>query len=303
MADKKVFMVPGQGAQYVGMRSRMGVLSESASEAFSRADEIVELPLSDIIDRGPESELVRTSVTQPALLAMARACSLLLEERGYAADIVMGHSLGEYAALVYAGVIDYEQALRIVRKRGLLMEGAAASAPGKMAAVIGSDRSELESLVKECSSRGVLEITNYNSPQQVVLSGEKAAVDHAINEINTGNIGKALELNVSAPFHSSLMKPVAEDFRGFLAGFSFNVPHVMFIDNVTGSPESDPERIRDKLVQQLFMPVQWEHSVLAAQQAGAVSFIECGPGSVLSGLVKRTVRGVEIRTGEKILAG
>lgn len=232
---------------------------------------------------------------------MERAYSLVLEQQGYTADIVMGHSLGEYAALVYAGVIDYEQALIIVRKRGALMEDAVHAHPGKMAAVIGADRTRLEALVRECNALGVLEITNFNSPQQVVLSGQSAPLERAMAEITAGNLGRAMELNVSAPFHSSLMKPMAESFREYLSSFTFKKPRVTFIDNVTGAVEADPARIRDKLVQQLYMPVQWERSLTSASGEGAGAFIECGPGSVLAGLARRSLRGVEIKTGEKLL--
>ncbi|HSA14220.1 MAG TPA: ACP S-malonyltransferase [Spirochaetota bacterium] len=302
MGDRKAFMFPGQGSQYVGMRAPLGGFSDEVNAAFELADRVLGFSLTGLIDRGPDEDLLKTSNTQPALLAMARAYSIALDSKGLMADIVMGHSLGEYAALVYAGVVEYDQALVIVRERGRLMEQAVNDSPGKMAAVIGAQRDTLEKIVAECSAAGVLEITNYNSPAQVVLSGQKAALERAVGEINSRNLGKAIELNVSAPFHSSLMKPAAEKFRKYLADFNFEKPSILFIDNVTGMPESDPEKIREKLVLQLSMPVQWEKSVLTAQSNGAASFIECGPGNVLAGLVKRIVRGVEIKTGEKLLA-
>jgi [acyl-carrier-protein] S-malonyltransferase len=301
MDGKTVYMFPGQGSQSVGMRSRLGVMTEEQKELFSAADYALGFPLSVLIDEGPDEELTRTSNTQPALLVMGTAFARGLDGRGRRADIVMGHSLGEYAALVHAGVIGFPDAVRLVRRRGELMEKAVKNTPGKMAAVIGTERAKLDALVAKCAKAGVLEITNFNSPVQVVLSGETAAVEMAVGMINDSGIGKAVELNVSAPFHSSLMKPVAEEFGSFLDGFAFKPPRVEFIDNVTGSHETDPVVIKKKLVLQLSSPVQWERSVLTAAGAGAATFIESGPGAVLAGLVKRIVKDRAIMTGEKVL--
>lgn len=303
MGQKTVYMFPGQGSQSVGMRSKLGALTSEQKELFSAADYILGFPLSALIDEGPDGELTRTPNTQPALLVMGTAFALALDARGHKADIVMGHSLGEYTALVHGGVIDFRDAVRIVRRRGELMEKAVKNTPGKMAAVIGAERAKLEEILSECSKDGVIEITNFNSPQQVVLSGGTATVTRAVAMINEGGSGKAVELNVSAPFHSSLMKPAAEEFEKFLADFAFSRPRLEFIDNVTGAMESDPERIKKKLVEQLSKPVQWEKSVLAACDAGASSFVESGPGTVLSGLVKRIVNVKEqkILNGEKLL--
>lgn len=303
MGQKTVYMFPGQGSQSVGMRGKLGALTSEQKELFSAADYILGFPLSALIDEGPDGELTRTPNTQPALLVMGTAFALALDARGHKADIVMGHSLGEYTALVHGGVIDFRDAVRIVRRRGELMEKAVKNTPGKMAAVIGAERAKLEEILSECSKDGVIEITNFNSPQQVVLSGGTATVTRAVAMINEGGSGKAVELNVSAPFHSSLMKPAAEEFEKFLADFAFSRPRLEFIDNVTGAMESDPERIKKKLVEQLSKPVQWEKSVLAACDAGASSFVESGPGTVLSGLVKRIVNVKEqkILNGEKLL--
>lgn len=303
MGQKTVYMFPGQGSQSVGMRGKLGALTSEQKELFSAADYILGFPLSALIDEGPDGELTRTPNTQPALLVMGTAFALALDARGHKADIVMGHSLGEYTALVHGGVIDFRDAVRIVRRRGELMEKAVKNTPGKMAAVIGAERAKLEEILSECSKDGVIEITNFNSPQQVVLSGGTATVTRAVAMINEGGSGKAVELNVSAPFHSSLMKPAAEEFEKFLADFAFSRPRLEFIDNVTGAMESDPERIKKKLVEQLSKPVQWEKSVLAACDAGASTFVESGPGTVLSGLVKRIVNVKEqkILNGEKLL--
>jgi [acyl-carrier-protein] S-malonyltransferase len=301
MGEKTVYMFPGQGSQSVGMRGKLGAMTSEQKELFSAADYILGFPLSALIDEGPDEELTRTPNTQPALLVMGTAFAKALDSRGRRADIVMGHSLGEYTALVHCGVIDFKDAVRIVRRRGELMEKAVKNTPGKMAAVIGADREKLDAILSQCSKDGVIEITNFNSPQQVVLSGETAVVSRAVTMINEGGSGKAVELNVSAPFHSSLMKPAAGEFEKFLAEFIFARPRLEFIDNVTGALESDPEQIRKKLVDQLSMPVQWEKSVHTACGAGAAVFVESGPGTVLSGLVKRIVKDQKIVNGEKLL--
>ncbi len=301
MGQKSVYMFPGQGSQSVGMRSKLGTMTSEQKELFSAADYILGFLLSALIDEGPDEELTRTPNTQPALLVMGTAFAKALDARGHKADIVMGHSLGEYTALVHGGVIDFKDAVKIVRRRGELMEKAVKNTPGKMAAVIGMDRAKLAAVLDECSREGVIEITNFNSPQQVVLSGVAASVSRAVQMINEGGSGKAVELNVSAPFHSSLMKPAAEEFEKFLAEFAFSRPRLEFIDNVTGRMENDPDSIKKKLVEQLSSPVQWEQSVLTACGSGAVIFIESGPGTVLSGLVKRTAREQKILSGEKIL--
>ena len=301
MNRKIVYMFPGQGSQSVGMRSKLGGMTEEQKELFSTADYILGFPLSVLIDQGPDEELTRTSNTQPAMLVMGLAFGRAIEARGHAADIVMGHSLGEYTALVHCGVIDFKDALGIVRRRGELMEKAVKHTPGKMAAVIGADRIKLDDILGICSADGVIEAANFNSPVQTVLSGQEDAVDRAVRLINEGGIGKAVELNVSAPFHSSLMKPVADEFSRYLSEFTFSPPSLEFIDNVTGAMEKDPENIRKKLVLQISSPVQWERSMRAACDAGASSFIESGPGSVLTGLAKRIVKDQKIISGEKLI--
>jgi [acyl-carrier-protein] S-malonyltransferase len=299
--EKTVYMFPGQGSQSVGMRSRLGSMSERQKELFSTADYILGFSLSVLIDQGPDEELTRTSNTQPALLIMGMAFGMAIDALGYRADIVMGHSLGEYTALVHCGVIDFADAVRIVRRRGELMEKAAGNAPGKMAAVIGVEKSDIEEIVAQSRSSGVIDIANYNSPTQVVVSGQHDAVDKAMRLVNEGGLGRAVELNVSAPFHSSIMRPVADEFGGFLAEFSFSSPRMAFIDNVTGLMETDPVYIKKKLVLQLSSPVKWEKSVVAARDAGASTFIETGPGSVLVGLAKRIVKEGKVISGEKLL--
>jgi [acyl-carrier-protein] S-malonyltransferase len=298
MNGKILFMFPGQGSQRLGMRS---CLTEGSYGFFKTADDVLGFNLSGIIDNGPEDILTKTSNAQPALVATEIAYADALVKKGFSPEIVMGHSLGEYSALCFSGVIEYIDTLKLVRKRGEIMEKFSLSAPGKMAAVIGADREKLSDVIINAGSKGIIEITNFNSPQQVVLSGENGSIDEAVKIINEENIGKAVMLNVSGPFHSSLMKPAAEEFKSYLSEIRFNIPKKVFIDNVTGMEESDPEKIREKLFFQLFMPVMWETSVKTAHNSGAGIFIESGPGNILSGLVKRIIRGLDIKQGENIL--
>ncbi len=297
---KTVFMFPGQGAQTVGMREKLGELTSGQEKLFAVCDEILGFNLTSIIDNGPEDELTRTSNTQPALLAMDIAFVEKAEKLGYRADIVMGHSLGEYAALVHAGVLTFDEGIKLVSARGRLMEEATVKTPGKMAAVNRAKRELLDEVVTSCSELGVIEITNYNSPAQVVLSGEDRAVEQAVEMINNDRIGVAVKLNVSAPFHSSIMKPIAEEFSDYLGKVPFNKPDRIFINNVTGKAEDDPDKIREKLIKQLWNPVMWEDSMKTAKELGGERFVECGPGTVLSGLARKSGLGVEVLTGEKL---
>ncbi len=291
------FLFPGQGSQYVGMRSKTG----SSDELYRRADEVLGFGLTRLIDEGPQDELTQTANAQPALLVAGLSAARAVDAPGRRADLVLGHSLGEYSALVFAGVLGFEDALRLVRLRGELMARAVARTPGRMAAVIGADPAALEGLVAELSAGGVLEITNRNAPGQVVLSGEEAVVARAVEELKARKIGRGMPLDVSAPFHSSLMRPMAEEFSAALEKVAFSKPSLRFIDNVTGQEESDPEAIRRKLVLQLYSPVLFEQGVRSAVAAGAATVVECGPKAVLSGLVKRISRDVEILNSETML--
>jgi [acyl-carrier-protein] S-malonyltransferase len=292
---KTAYMFPGQGSQYAGMREELGEGRTLCEDLFASADEVLGYSLTRLLDDGPDDELTGTENAQPALLTMGVAAARVADASGLAADVVLGHSLGEYTALVHAGVLEFAEALRLVRTRGLLMARANELAPGGMAAVIGAKLDPLKDLIKELSSLGVLEITNLNGPSQVVLSGENQVLQTAITAISEQRIGRAVQLPVSAPFHSSLMEPVAAEFAVALEGITFRPPQCRFIDNVTGDFESNPDRIRDKLVHQLTSPVQWWKSIETARTAAVELFVECGPKKVLSGLVKRIDRKANLR--------
>jgi len=299
--DKTVFMFPGQGSQYAGMRRKLGELTGAEEDLFIQADELVGFPLSRLIDEGPDDELTRTENAQPALLVTGIAAARRLGQQDLRAHMAMGHSLGEYGALVHAGALEFADAVRLVRTRGLLMAEAVEKTPGGMAAVVGARLEQLREVVAELGRQGIIEITNFNSPSQVVLSGESQVIDLAVSTLKERRVGRAIPLNVSAPFHSSMMKPMADEFAGHLERVEIGVPRLAFIDNVTGLPEADPAAIRAKLVSQLTHPVMWEKSVRTAVESGAGTFVECGPGKALSGLVKRIARGSRILWSEKLL--
>jgi [acyl-carrier-protein] S-malonyltransferase len=215
----------------------------------------------------------------------------------------MGHSLGEYAALVYAHVLSFRDALRLVRVRGELMDRAAEKTPGTMAAVKGVSREALYKIVDEMNQFGVVEITNVNGPSQLTVSGEPSAVEHLIATIRSTRIGRAIQLRVSAPFHSSLMKPISDEFAKYLADTEFRSPKIPVITNVTAMEQGDPSAIRAQLVAQLYSPVLWESSAIRAFELGGRYFVESGPGNVLSGLVRGTLADVTAITGEQALLG
>lgn len=279
-------MFPGQGSQYVGMTDFLEPLSNTHKKLFDLADEILNFSLSKLIHDGPDELLTKTSIAQPALLVTSLAAVLKLEEQGQRADIVMGHSLGEYTALVHAGSLEFKDALRLVRERGLLMENASQKNPGKMIAVIGSHKENW----KPWADRFEVDIANINAPTQIVLSGTINAINKISLAIEENQLGQIVPLNVSAPFHSSLMKPLAREFETHLEKIEFKPPKILFIDNVTGNPEQDPQRIKQKLVEQVYKPVQWQKAVESAWKLGGRNFVECGPGKILAGLVKKITR-------------
>lgn len=301
--DPVAFMFPGQGSQQVGMWQALGARSAVGERRLAEAQELLGLPLAQLMDEGPLEELTRTELAQPCLLLLDVVCAERLVEQGYAPAWFLGHSLGEYAALVLAGVLSFGDALQLVRTRGLLMARAAEDIPGSMAAVLGMQREALAPFLAEHDADQVVEITNVNAPKQLVISGTAAAVQKTLEAINASRKGRAVALSVSAPFHCSLMRPVAEAFSEHLAKVELAAPTGGFLDNVTGQMEQDPERIRAKLVEQIHHPVLWEQGVCTARELGVRTFVECGPGRVLTGLVKRIARDATRLLATELLTG
>ena len=295
-AKKIAFVFPGQGSQKVGMGRVWAEASAEARAAFAEADEALGFPLSRLCWEGPEEELNLTANTQPALVAAAVAVHRALAELapGLQPVAVAGHSLGEYSALVAAGALGFADALRLVRRRGELMQEAVPVGVGAMAAIIGLDPETIAAIAAESEDAAqgeVCAVANYNGPGQTVIAGHKGAVDRAVALARERGARKATLLAVSAPFHSPLMRPAREGMAPLLAATPFRDPRVPVVTNVDAAPVTTGEAAREALVRQIDSPVRWMESVLRMEDAlGVEAFVEVGPGNVLSGLTRRIVR-------------
>ena len=257
------------------------------SRYFDRADEILGFPLSGLCFEGPEEELVKTENQQPAIFLVSCALDAILRERGLAPAAVAGHSLGEYSALAAAGSISFEDGLRLTRKRGELMAEIAARTGGMMAAVLGLAAEAVESACADPSVEGVAEVANYNSPSQTVISGEAPAVHRSMELCRERGAKRVIPLNVSAPFHCSLMAPLASAFAPFLDGAAIANPTIPVVANVTAGYERDAATVRANLIEQLDSAVRWTDSVRRLVADGFDTFVEVGPGKVLTGLMRQ----------------
>jgi [acyl-carrier-protein] S-malonyltransferase len=272
-----------------------------ARETFQEADDALGSSLSRLCYAGPEEELKLTANTQPAILAVSIAALRVMEsETGLAADYLAGHSLGEYSALVAAGAIRFSDAVRIVRARGTFMQEAVPFGVGAMAAILGVEAEVLAEICAEAAQDEVVAPANFNSPGQIVIAGNAGAVSRAIEIAKARGFRKAMILPVSAPFHCSLMMPAAERLAKVLDEVEFAPLRKPVITNVEAKPNSDRERIRALLVKQVCAPVLWDGSVKMMTELGVNRFIEVGPGKVLSGLIKRIVKDVEIANIEDL---
>ncbi|MGE7823029.1 ACP S-malonyltransferase [Paenibacillus sp. NPDC093718] len=292
---KTAFIFPGQGAQSVGMGKDAYDAVPAARDLFLTADEQLGFPLSSIIFNGPDEDLKQTVNTQPALLATSMAYLEAIRGKGIEPDYVAGHSLGEYSALVCAGVLSFEEAVSIVRARGEYMEAAVPGGQGAMAAVLGADREALSELCKSITAEGhVVELANMNCPGQIVISGSAQGVAAAAERVKEAGGKRAIPLEVSGPFHSTLMKEAANRLADKLEQAAFNTPSVPVVANVTARPVEDAAAIRGLLVEQVYSPVLWHDSVEWMIAQGVDTFVEIGPGSVLSGLIKKIDKSVKV---------
>lgn len=292
---KIAFVFPGQGAQAVGMGKDVYEALPQSRAVFEKGDKVLGFPLSKLIFEGPESELKQTVNTQPALVTASVAYLEALRDLGVTPDYVAGHSLGEYSALVAAGVLSYEDAVRLVRLRGQFMEEAVPGGQGAMAATLGADRAALSELCRSISEAGhSVELANVNCPGQIVVSGTVAGVNEVVQRVKEAGGKRAIPLDVSGPFHSSLMKEAAERLAAELQKVTFNPPAMPVIVNVTAAPVTDPEEIRNLLVAQVFSPVLWQDSVEWLIADGVDTFVEIGSGSVLAGLIRKIDKNVKL---------
>lgn len=287
---KIAFVFPGQGSQFVGMGQALSEQSPAARQIFEEADAALGFSLSQLCFEGPEDELKLTANTQPAILTASIAVLAALKEKqpDFSPAFVAGHSLGEYSALVAAGALSFADAVKTVRSRGQFMEEAVPAGQGAMAAVLNMDRAALHAVCEEVTASGhPVQLANLNSPGQIVISGSAEGVKLAGEQAKAAGAKRVLPLNVSGPFHSSLMQPAAEKLQAVLADVSVQDAAVQVIANVTARPVTEAATIVDSLIQQVSAPVLWEDSVQWMVEQGVTTFVEIGPGKVLAGLIKK----------------
>lgn len=289
-------MFPGQGSQRPGMAGHLLDAHASARQTFARADEILGLPLSRICVSGSAAELGRTEITQPAIAVTSLATWAVLREAGYRPAATAGHSLGEYPALVAAGVLSLESALELVRLRGRLMGDVAREVPGAMAAVLGLPADQVLAACDSAEGFGLVQVANYNEPLQTVVSGHARAVEEAGRAALDAGADRVVPLDVGAPFHCSLMRAVEEEFTEALAARPFADPVLPVISSVTGAYVRSGEEARELLRRQLTGPVRWVEVLRTAARHPVSAYTEIGPGRVLSGLARRTLDEVRTRS-------
>ncbi|MGW4118260.1 ACP S-malonyltransferase [Nocardia sp. NPDC004711] len=290
-----IAMFPGQGSQREGMAAHL--IREhpgTAGVVFERADEVLGLPLGKLCTEGDAEQLRATEIAQPAILATSFAIFEVLRAAGFSPDMVTGHSLGEFTALVAAGVLDLADALTLVRRRGELMAEIAAAIPGAMTAVSGVPAARIEEICAGVA--GVVELANYNAPDQSVISGTAEAVDAAVELLREEGAGSLVALRVAAPFHCSLMAALEERFAADLHRTEFRDPAIDVISSVTAQPISSGNDARDLLRRQLTAPVRWIEVIGTAADLGCTDYLEIGPGRVLSGLANRMLNAATVRS-------
>lgn len=291
---KIAFVFPGQGSQTVGMGQEFVLKEPTCKKFYDTADQLLGINLSKLMLEGPQEELTLTYHAQPALLTTGVMIAEKLKQAGIKPDFTAGHSLGEYAALVTSGVMSFTDGVQAVHKRGIYMNEAVPAGQGAMAAILGLDRDLLKQVTDEVSTTGeVVQLANLNCPGQIVISGTAQGVKEASEKAKEAGARRAIPLVVSGPFHSELMRPAANKLQEMLSKVEMEDALIPVIANVNAQPVTSKDKIQSLLVEQLFSPVLWEDSVRTLIAEGVDVFVECGPGKVLSGLIKKVDRSVK----------
>ena len=282
------FIFPGQGSQKLGMLAELAANFSVVEETFAQASTILDQDLWQVSQTDHNEQLNQTDITQPVLLAASVALwRVWQDQQGSQPSILAGHSLGEYSALVCSGVLAFSDAIQLVHQRGLYMQTAVSAGTGKMAAIVGLDDDKIAGLCEQATQGQVVSAANFNSPGQTVIAGDVDAVERAMVLCKEAGAKRALPLNVSVPSHCSLMKPAAEQLQAELERVQFNSPQIPIVQNVNAQISEDPNLIKENLIKQLYMPVLWVDSVKYMRANGVEKLLECGPGKVLSGLIRR----------------
>jgi [acyl-carrier-protein] S-malonyltransferase len=291
---KTAFIFSGQGAQYVGMGKNLYDNFPTARKVFDEADEVLENRITELCFDGPNERLKETVNTQPAILAHSIACYSVLKDEGIIPDMVAGLSLGEYSALVAAESMEFRQAVPLVRKRGKYMQEAVPIGKGTMAAILGLERKEVLKICEIASEEGIVEAANFNCPGQIVLAGEVKAVNKAVELAKGRGAKRAIVLAVSAPFHCSLLKPAADSLAKELENVKIKDSKIPVVSNVNANFAKEGYIVKQLLIKQVSSPVLWEDSILKMINSGVETFVEVGPGKVLSGFVKKVDNNLRV---------
>ena len=297
---KVAFVYPGQGTQYVGMGKELYENNKKAKELFDKIFNSLDINLKKVMFEGPEDLLKRTDYTQPAIVSLSLVLTELLKEKGIEPDYVAGHSVGEFAAFGGANYLSIEDAVKLVAARGRIMREVAEKVNGSMAAVLGMDAEKIKEVLK--SVDGVVEAVNFNEPNQTVIAGSKEAVEKACVVLKEAGAKRAIPLAVSGPFHSSLMKEAGEQLKEEAQRYTFNVGKIKIVANTTAELLESDSEVKDEIYRQSFGPVKWVDTINKLKSLGVIKIYEIGAGKVLSGLIKKIDKEIEVENIELIKA-